>query len=334
MVKISRADKRFARLATPSLAEANILERYDLQEYIFNSREEFCKELGEELTIIGKEVLPSENVGDRIDLLALDPDGNVVIIELKRGSNKLQLLQTVSYAGMIAKWSPERLLELAGKDLAGKIKEDMDETDAINKNQRILLVAESYDYEVLVGAEWLYQRGVEIDCVRVALAVDGASEYLTFTQVFPTPELAEQARRRGSRGMIPHESFGSWEEGLATSTNTEAVEFFKKHLDAGKENKLDERRIILESGSHKFRVRLKKTHARVTQMARFADDMDFWNDRLSSPETIADGFQSGKPLLRFDLRTGEDFAVFQKAIDGELLNVKWDDAGSTLMQSA
>jgi len=50
MVKISRADKRFSRLVTTTLAAANILERYDLQEYIFNSPEAFCQELGQNLT--------------------------------------------------------------------------------------------------------------------------------------------------------------------------------------------------------------------------------------------------------------------------------------------
>jgi hypothetical protein len=47
MVKISRTDKGFTRLQTKSLAEAGIKERY-LQKYIFNSRDDFCKELGQE----------------------------------------------------------------------------------------------------------------------------------------------------------------------------------------------------------------------------------------------------------------------------------------------
>jgi hypothetical protein len=52
MVKISRTDKRFACLGTKALCEANIKERYDLQEYIFNSPEDFGKEIGQELKII------------------------------------------------------------------------------------------------------------------------------------------------------------------------------------------------------------------------------------------------------------------------------------------
>src|SRR6266404_4638122 len=77
MVKISRADKRFSCLETKTLAAANILERYDLQQYIFNCPDAFCEELGQELKIIAKEEPPSEHVGDRIDLVAIDRDGDV-----------------------------------------------------------------------------------------------------------------------------------------------------------------------------------------------------------------------------------------------------------------
>src|ERR1700682_1706189 len=138
MVKISRDEKLFTCLDTKSLSQANILERKDLQEFIFNSFKPFCQELRQDLRIIAKEVRPSETVADRIDLLAVDHDGNVVIIELKRGNDKLQLLQAIAYAGMIAKWSPEELLAQAGKDRADEIRDWIDDSEMINQSQRIL----------------------------------------------------------------------------------------------------------------------------------------------------------------------------------------------------
>ena len=107
MLKIDRSNQSLSKLATPSFADSSITERYDLQEFIKNSPDEFFREIGEELFLIGTEITPSKNVADRIDLLAVDKNGQVVVVELKRGSNKLQMLQVISYAGMISHWTAE-----------------------------------------------------------------------------------------------------------------------------------------------------------------------------------------------------------------------------------
>jgi hypothetical protein len=273
-------------------------------------------------------------VGDRIDLLALGRDGEVIVIELKHGNDKLQLLQAISYAGMIAKWKPEELLTLAkttlGIDKANSIINDWlaDDSVAVNSTQRILLIAEAFDYEVLVGAEWLYQegKGAEIDCVRVTLAVDGATEYLTFAQVFPNPELAEQARLRGTR-PTREVAYESWDEAYKDSQNSAAVEFFKKHVVASCDSKVQERLIVLSSGSHKFRIRLRGKHARATQVGRFLDDITFWTNRLTPPAKVYEGYKAGSPdVLRFFLRTPEDFAAFEHALAGDVLTAEWENS--------
>ena len=105
MLKVDRGNRTFSRLDSPTLADAQILERVDLQECIYNSSNDFFAEIGERVFVLGKEVSPSQTVQDRIDLLAIDVEGTTVIVELKRGSNKLQMLQAVSYAGMISRWS-------------------------------------------------------------------------------------------------------------------------------------------------------------------------------------------------------------------------------------
>ena len=61
--------------------------------------------LDEPLLIIGRQVL-IPGVNDRIDILALDLEGNAVIIELKRGQLTVPVdMQALRYASYISRWS-------------------------------------------------------------------------------------------------------------------------------------------------------------------------------------------------------------------------------------
>lgn len=67
----------------------------DLREWIINSPESI---LGEDFRLIGREV-SMKQIGDGIDLLAIDRDANVVAIELKRGALKPKVdFQGLKYA--------------------------------------------------------------------------------------------------------------------------------------------------------------------------------------------------------------------------------------------
>src|SRR5687767_15025074 len=86
-----------------SLGGESLLERADFQRMIASSWSAFANELGfPGLKLLGEELTPHESVRDRIDLLAFDEDeSKVAVIELKRESHKLQLLQALSYAAML-----------------------------------------------------------------------------------------------------------------------------------------------------------------------------------------------------------------------------------------
>ena len=78
MYKVNINDKTLTRLTPTDFTSQNLLERYDIQEWI----EKTPDILGEDFLIIGKEfLLPS---GSRLDLLAIDKIARLVIIELKR----------------------------------------------------------------------------------------------------------------------------------------------------------------------------------------------------------------------------------------------------------
>ena len=145
MLRIDKNDKKLIRLTKSGLTEADHWER-ELQDMICKAPDTFCEELGESLWVIGQEVKPSEAVPDRIDILAIDELGSAVVIELKRGTHKLQLLQALSYAGMVSRWPADRFIStLAEKyrqsvdDARSEIEEHTgSDSSSINHAQRIL----------------------------------------------------------------------------------------------------------------------------------------------------------------------------------------------------
>jgi len=187
MLKVDRETRTFSRLNAPTLSEAHILERADLQECILNSSDDFFAEIGERVFVLGKEFSPSQTVQDRIDLLGIDSEGTSVVVELKRGSNKLQMLQAVSYAGMVARWGLEDFRDIVSEQEWEQLTDFLDvDVEEINRRQRLLLVAEGYDYALLAGAEWLSeQHGVDIRCSTVSLATDPktGAEYLACASI-------------------------------------------------------------------------------------------------------------------------------------------------------
>jgi hypothetical protein len=325
MLRIERQNKHFTRLDEPNLAAVSITERYDLQEFIFNSPEQFFAEVAEELFVIGKETRPSEVIQDRIDLLALDPEGNAVIIELKRGNDKLQLLQAVAYAGMVAKWRASDLLGLLDADRQEKLADFLNvDTQEINREQRIILIAEAYDFEVLVGAEWLHNNyELDILCCRIALSTDRISgtEYLACTPVFPAPELAMQAVTR-RRSVTSDVRWTDWENALADISNSAIANYYNSELKLGRESYLRKRLLIYRvNGKRRWSLAARDNRAYCWQAGRFKGDVDFWSTRLLSnpnPEPV----KSGK-ALRFFVSTAEDFAEFRRAVGQELLGVEW-----------
>jgi hypothetical protein len=138
VLKIDLKNRTLEPILSQTLIKAGIKEKADLQGLIESSPKAFFDEIGfENAILLGTEVKPAPNmVGDRIDLLALDDDGTVIVIELKRGNNKLHLLQGITYAAMIAKWQPEQLRELIPEERRQEMLLSLEDGARINGAQR------------------------------------------------------------------------------------------------------------------------------------------------------------------------------------------------------
>lgn len=331
MLRIDRENKKFTKLKKSGMSKAGITEKNDLQEMIKSAPGVFFQEMGENLLLLGDEVRPTEFVEDRIDLLAVDQQGSLVVVELKRGSHKLHLLQALAYASMVSKWEYDRIIAERQR-FAGLSEEEAEEeieqfllqdVANLNDSQRIILVAEDFEYEVLITAEWLSEiYEVDIRCYRLALSVEDKTEFLTCTCIYPPPEISQHARRRGRTGGTSKVRWSDWDEALSKINNQTIVEFFRRELESGRDNYLRSRALYYRfDGRRIFYVGARKDSAYVWQYRRFSEDESYWTNKIGSHLDV-EAVKNGK-ALRFHLVKDRDFEQFLDAINKDLPKVEF-----------
>lgn len=178
---IYRLDKQNNRIIPcdeTNFKSNSIFERKHIEKWI----EDYPIILGEELLVITTEFDRFDKTNERLDILVLDTDGNLVIIELKRDdSGKNVDLQAIKYA---AYCSTLRLIDVCqihqtycmkkgdnfnedqvrDKILKFIKNEDFEE---ISERPRIILVSKQFRTEVTASVIWLRKFGVDISCVKL-----------------------------------------------------------------------------------------------------------------------------------------------------------------------
>ena len=165
-------------ISETTFADSDLKERQHIEEWIRKSPEI----LGEDLLIIGHEYDKFE-VNERLDLLALDRDGNVVIIEVKRDTSGSNVdFQALKYASYCARLSQQDILDiytdyLETNQLEKNPKESLlefleaeDEEDLnsrLNAMQRIIIVGKEFDKRILSVCTWLYENNIDVKCVTI-----------------------------------------------------------------------------------------------------------------------------------------------------------------------
>jgi|GEM_PF-788893 len=221
MLKFDTTSCSLHNLSSTNLVKESLLERYDLQAAIVASWEEFCDELKMgHLYYIGNEINPHASCGDSIDILALDWEGAPVVIELKRSRDKLQLLQALSYAAMMKTWTPEDFLQrLAGKECESDVRSLLENIEEM-PDPRIVLVAEDYDPEVILTADFLHNRDIDVTAVALQFVKHGNDLLMSINRRYPLPGLEETYTARGHAARKQNQSkkteeSSTWEDVLA-----------------------------------------------------------------------------------------------------------------------
>ena len=198
MYLIDKEKNRISKLKQMTFSELKFREREHLQEWIANNP----NSLGEELLIIQKEFNGFNDTNERLDLLALDKFGNLVIIENKLDdSGKDVTWQVIKYASYCSSLTKQDILKIYQDFLGSRasaqemISEFFDNKDVseivLNQGlntQRLMLVAANFRKEVTSSVLWLMNFKIRLQCFKVTPFAFGEQLFLNVEQILPTKD--------------------------------------------------------------------------------------------------------------------------------------------------
>lgn len=203
MYLINKEKNRIEELQKRTFSELKFNERQHLQEWVANNPS--C--LGEDLLIIQKEFSGFDETKERLDLLALDKAGNLVIIENKLDdTGKDVTWQIIKYASYCSSLTTQDIIKIyqdyLGTSVDAKTKlsdffenKDIEEiilNQGLN-TQRLILVAANFRKEVTSSVLWLLNYKIRIQCFKVTPYSFNDELFLTVEQILPTKDTEDYA---------------------------------------------------------------------------------------------------------------------------------------------
>lgn len=203
------AHDRIEVVPTTTFHRENIKERGDLQRLLRQQ----IDILGDDLLVVAEEYALFQDSRRRIDLLAVDRTGTLVVVELKRTDDGGHMdLQALRYAAMVSTMSFDQLVDAyshynavdvdEARQLLREWMEESAVAEELSDKVRIVLVSADFGAEVTSTVLWLNQQyATDIRCYRlVAYRLDD-DVLVDLQQIIPLPEAADfqvQQRQKGA----------------------------------------------------------------------------------------------------------------------------------------
>lgn len=203
MFVIDKVNNKIDKIQAKSFHDLGFKERENLQEWI--AKNPSC--LGdEELLIIQKEFDGFNDTNERLDLLALDKSGTLVIIENKLDDTgkdvTWQALKYVSYCSTLTKQQIidifQDYLDKQGKSKNAKEElvdffdgKPLEEITLNEHDQRMILVAGNFRKEVTSTAMWMLNHSIAVQCFKATPYQYGEELLLDIEQIIPIKEAEE-----------------------------------------------------------------------------------------------------------------------------------------------
>lgn len=158
------------------------------------------------LLLIGSQI--TTDYGKIIDLLAVDSQGDLIVIELKRNRTPREVIaQLLDYASWVQSLTYEKITSFYSDNRSGEKFEQafseqfgIDPPETLNENHRLVVVASELDNSTERIIDYLSSGfGVPINAVFFRYFQDSGNEYLTRTWLID-PNQAEIQTSKASKG--------------------------------------------------------------------------------------------------------------------------------------
>ncbi len=213
MYKINKEENNISKISEKKFSELGFKEREHLQEWI--AKNPSC--LGEDLLIIQKEFSGFDDTSERLDLLAVDKGGSLVVIENKLDdSGKDVVWQAQKYASYCSTLTKTQIIEIYQNFLQKERREekaqdnfldffgveDLNEIDFnMPQSQRIFFVASNFRKEVTSTVLWLMDYNLNIKCFKVTPYQMGKELFLDLAQIIPMKDSEDYIIRMAEKNQ-------------------------------------------------------------------------------------------------------------------------------------
>ena len=239
MFQVNRSENRLRKLEEKRFSDLQLREREHLQEWLANQPDA----LGEELLIIQKEFDGFADTRERLDLLALDKDGHLVIIENKLDDSGRDVAwQALKYTAYVSSLTKAQIIDIyqhyldrfcGGGNAVQSICDflEVEELDEVVLNpgndQRLMFIAANFRKEVTSTVLWLCEHRIDASCFKVVPYGFGEELFVDIQQVIPTPEAADFMI-----SMAEKETEQKTAQGALKSRHRLRLEFWGQALEA------------------------------------------------------------------------------------------------------
>ena len=218
IIRVGKELDNFEKLQKVSPSDLKLKESW-IQDLIVRMPTDI---VGEPLLVVARE-FAGFGTKERPDIMAVDDQGNLVVVELKRGeAHEDVATQAVKYAAYCKRLKPTDILEIF-RDYVARFEVPLEAGDVrevltdfvggseealqdINRKQRIILVANSFDDRVSAFAVWLIMNQIDLRCVKLNMFRDESGSLMLHPeQYLPTPEITSYLPGLRGRSESPSE---------------------------------------------------------------------------------------------------------------------------------